>query len=283
MPLLGTLLLALTLATPGIATAAEFDASVAPDGRFLLKLYPRVFYASAWFDDRGKARNLTDVTGLFYAELPLHLQYGVTGALSVGIRLPLGWTYQESGPQGTTQSNLAVREVWLTVQHRWLPLVFISSASLRVKIPLATKALYEDGLRIGDGQVDLWPVYYLDYFSRTHFWFIETSLGYRYRFASGDVKPFDELGTRAHLGYEFIPDYQMRFFLIAELTQFLNGHFPGDEVVFHHNDGSIHAFGYGMSLWPRPTMRLEISTMGDWSGRNQFRGMQWTVGITKIL
>ena len=34
------------------ACAAEFDAAVAPNGRYLLKLYPKIFYTSAYFNDR---------------------------------------------------------------------------------------------------------------------------------------------------------------------------------------------------------------------------------------
>ena len=162
-------------------------------------------------------------------------------------------------------------------------MAFTSSSSLRIKIPLADKKEFEDGLRIGDGQVDLYPVYYFDYFSRNHYWFSELALGYKYRFKSGDEKPFDEGNARLHLGYELIPDFRMRFFLIADLTKFLNGDFPGPDRPFHQHEGSLHAFGYGMSLWPRPSMRLEITTTGDWSGRNQYRGMHWLVGIAKIL
>jgi hypothetical protein len=94
--------------------------------------------------------------------------------------VPAGWTYQEAGLRGQATSTLDLREVWLTLQHRWLPLAFISSASVRVKIPLQRKQDFEDGLRIGDDQFDIYPVYYFDYFSRSHFFFSEFAAGYRF-------------------------------------------------------------------------------------------------------
>ena len=266
-----------------VCSATEFEASVAPKQQFLLKIYPRFYFTSAYFDDDGHAKNLPEVTGLLYTELPAHLQYGVTGSLSLGAIVPFGWTYQEEESRTHSQNRVAVREIWLTLQHRWLTFPFVSSSSVRVKFPLMKKKDWEDGLRIGDNQIDIFPAYYFDYFSESQYWFVEFMIGYKYRFESEEWKPFDELRFYAKGGYELFADLKMSFFLFADLTDFRNGDPPEENAKFFHNEGSLHAFGYGISLWPRPTLRIEMATGGDWSGRHQYRGMKWTVGITKIL
>lgn len=277
--------LVLLLLMPAVTSAGEFDASVAPRHRYLLKIYPKLFFTSDYFSNEGKALNLDKVTGLLYLEVPAHLQYGLTGSLSIGMIVPLGWTYQEVRPDIRRDpiNRLTVRECWLTLQHRWLTLPIISSSSIRIKIPLAHKKDWEDGLRIGDRQVDLFPVYYFDYFSKTQFWYTELALGYKYRFKTGTMKPFDELNFKALLGYELLPDLKIRFFIYADLTAFRNGEFGKNNLEFFQQEGSLHTFGYGLSLWPRPSMRLEIATAGDWSGRNQYRGMRWMIGIAKVI
>ena len=132
---------------PEIGTAGEFDASVVPEGRYLLRIYPKVYFTNAYFSDGGRALNSETITSLLYCELPVHLQYGLTGSLSIGAIIPLGWTYQELRPDlnSASASSLTVRELWLTVQHKWWAFWFISSSSVRVKIPLAKKSSWEDG------------------------------------------------------------------------------------------------------------------------------------------
>lgn len=278
-------ILSIFILTPIDTQAGEFDASVAPDGRYLLRLNPKIYFTSAYFSDDGKPANLDTVTGLLYFEVPVHVQYGLSGALSVGVIVPLGWTYQEirSDIRPDPIHRLAIRELWLTVQHRWLTLPFVSSSSLRIKIPLSKKKDWEDGLRIGDGQVDVYAIYYFDYFSKTRYWYTELMIGYKYRFKTGKIKPLDELNFKSQLGYELIPDLQVRFFLYADLTEFQNGKFEEDTLEFFEQEGRLRSFGYGLSLWPRPSLRLEMATGGDWFGRNQYRGMRWMVGITKII
>jgi hypothetical protein len=271
------------LLAPGRARSGEFEASLAPDGRYLLKIYPKFFFTSAYFSEEGKALNLPDIAGLLYFELPVQIQYGVTGSLSLGAILPVGWTYQEEDLRPDPIHKLAVREFWLTLQHRWLTFPFISSSSIRLKVPLAKKEAWEDGLRIGDGQVDVYPVYHFDYFNDKAFWYVQATAGYKYRFKKGNYKPFDELRFYSRGGYELFQDLRMRFYLYADLTEFRNGEFSGDDPDFFEREGSLHHFGYGMSFWPRPSFRLEFTTGGDWSGSNQYRGIHWVVGITKIL
>lgn len=276
-------LLAAAAAPPSPAAATQFEASLAPRGRYVLKVYPTFFFTSAFFSDDGKARHLPGVTGLLYFELPVQVQYGVTGSLSVGAVLPVGWSYQEEDLRPDPVNNMTVRDFWITVQHRWLTFPFVSSSSLRVKIPVADKKEWEDGLRVGDGQVDLYPAYHFDYFDEKRYWYLSGSIGYNYRFKSGGTKPFDELSVYAQGGYELFPDLRMRFYLYADLTDFRNGEFNGGSLRFFEHEGSLHHFGYGVSLWPRPTLRLELATGGDWSGTNQYRGIRWTAGVTKIL
>ncbi|MCK4351102.1 MAG: hypothetical protein KAX13_09590, partial [Candidatus Krumholzibacteria bacterium] len=69
----------LTACIPAGLHAREFEASVAPEDRFLFKVYPKFFFTSAYFADDGRAYNLPGVTGLLYFELPLQVQYGITG------------------------------------------------------------------------------------------------------------------------------------------------------------------------------------------------------------
>lgn len=271
------------LVAAATASGTEFEASTAPDGKYLLKIYPRFFYTSACFDDDGRASNLENVSGLFYFELPTQVQYGITGAFSIGAILPVGWTYQEQDDRQGSVDRVAVRDVWLTFQYRWLTFPFVSSSSLRVKLPLAEKRDWEDGLGVGDGQVDILPAYHFDYYNQAHYWYLLMTAAYKYRFKKGDNKPLDEIKLYTQGGYELFPDLRMRLYLYADLTRFTNGEFAGDPPAFFEHDGNLHSFGYGVSLWPRPTFRLELTTGGDWSGNNQYRAIRWEIGITKIL
>jgi hypothetical protein len=277
------LAIAILLVTPTGVDSAEFEASTVPDGQYLLKIYPKFFYASAYFSSEGRALNLEEVMGLLHFELPIQLQYGITKSFSVGVYLPVGWAYQEKEKQPESVDRITVRELWFTVQHRWLTLPIISSFSVRLKVPLADKKSWEDGLHIGDGQPDIYPLYYFDYFSETMYWYVQMAVGYKYRFKASDYKPFDETTFYLEGGYELFPDLRMRFYLYADLKRFRNGDFPGEDLKFFEKEGDLHEFGYGISLWPRPTFRLEITTGGDWSGTNQFRGMLWMLGFTKIF
>jgi hypothetical protein len=276
-------IIAAVLACATFARAGEFEASSAPDGRYLLRIYPKFFFTSAYFTPEGKAHNLEEVTGLLYFELPVQVQYGVTRSLSIGAIVPVGWTYEEEGNRPNSFNRVTVREVWLTVQHKWITFPFISSSSLRIKIPLAYKKDWEDGLRIGDGQVDIYPMYHFDYFNQRHYWYVQAAVGYKYRVKTESRKPLDELRFYGQGGYELFPDLRMRFYLIADLTRFSNGWFPPASTKFFERDGSLHSFGYGVSLWPRPSFRVELTTIGDWSGTNQYRGVRWEIGFTKIL
>ena len=278
-------LLFFLLLMPALAPAPlpgqEFGASTPPRGRYLLRVFPKAFFASAYFSDDGRALNLETTTGLLYVEVPIQVQYGVSGALAVGAILPLGWTYQEVRPEirKAPVHRFAVREFWLTVQHRWLALPFISSSALRVKIPLSAKEPWEDGLRIGDGQVDVYPALFFDYSSTEHYWFTELTVGYKYRFGKGETKPFDELNLRTVLGFELWGRPKMDVFLFADLTSFLNGDFGETDLLFFEKKGSLHTLGYGVSFEPYPLAQIYIDTAGDFSGRNRYRGMRWTVGL----
>jgi hypothetical protein len=263
--------------------AGEFEASTAPDGRYVLRVYPRFFFTSAYFDAGGRARNLPDVSGLLYFELPVQVMYGITGSLSIGAIVPFGWTYQEEETRSDAMNRVTVREAWFVLQHKWLTFPFVSSSSVRVKVPLAEKKEWENGLHIGDGQVDIFPAYHFDYFNQMHYWYVQLSAGYKFRLKKGDYKPCDEIRLYGQGGYELFPDLRMRFYLLADLVKFSNGDFPGDDLEVFEYDGNLHSFGYGVSLWPRPDFRVELTTLGDWSGTNQYRGIRWEIGFTKIL
>ncbi|MBT3252814.1 MAG: hypothetical protein HN995_00885 [Candidatus Marinimicrobia bacterium] len=265
--------------------AGDFDASVAPKSRFLLRINPNIYFTSAHFLDNRKPANLDTVTGLLSFEMPIHIQYGLTGALSIGAIIPPIWTYQEIDPEIRYDPihRFAIRDIWLTIQHRWLAIPFVSSSSIRIKIPISKKKDWEDGLRIGDGQVDIFPLYYIDYYSKRNYWYSELTVGYKFRLKQGDIKPLDEFHLKTQLGYELLPSLQVRFFLYAGIIDFRNGQFGDNVLEFYQKDGDLRTFGYGVSLWPRPSLRLEIATGGDWFGRNQYRGMRWLISIAKII
>lgn len=269
---------------PAGINAQEFGASTAPKGRYLFKFYPKVFLTNAYFSDKGKSLNLKTVTGLFYLEAPVQVQYGLTGSVNIGAILPIGWTYQEVLPEVRQDPihRLTVRELWLTVQHRWWTFLFFSSSSLRIKIPLFKKKDWEDGLHIGDGQVDILPLYYVDY--DREYWYIALTIGYKYRFKNKNrnYKPFDELKFKSLVGHRLLINPDLRFYIFADLTKFRNGDFGEDHLEFFEYAGSLHTFGYGVSLKPIINLILDIETGGDWSGRNQYRGMRWMVGFTII-
>lgn len=273
----------MNVAGPGPAASAELEASTVPDGDWLVKIFPTFYYTSAYFSPEGRALNMDEVSGLLYFEVPVHIQYGVTGSFSVGSIIPLGWTYQEEQNRVDSYDRFTVRELWFTLKYRWLTVPLIASSALRVKVPLADKKSWEDGLRIGDGQVDLFPICHWDYFDKTRYWYVQLSAGYNYRFKSEDIKPFDELIFSGRVGYELFPDLRMRIYLCTDLTRFMNGDYPTEDLKFFEKEGDLHRFGYGVSLWPRPTFRMEITTSGDWGGTNRYRGMCWGLGFTKIF
>lgn len=272
---------------PSGINAQEFGASVVPQGGYLLNFYPKIFFTSAYFSDEGKTQNLETVTALFYLEMPVHIQYGLTGSSNIGAILPIGWTYQEVRQEIRRHpiDRLAIRELWLTVQHRWWSFLFFSSSSLRIKIPLSKKKVWEDGLRIGDGQVDIFPLYYVDYYSEELYWYTELTIGYKYRFKNKNrnYKPFDELKFKSLLGYELWENPKIRGYIYADLTRFRNGDFGEDNLKFFEYEGSLQTFGYGVTLKPIPKLELHIETAGDWFGRNRYRGMRWLFGFTIIL
>jgi len=268
--------------SPFICYSQEFGASSAPADGYLIKFYPKVFLTSAYFSDKGKALNLTRVTQLIYIEAPIYVQYGLTNSMSVGMILPPAYSYQEILPdlRRNPIDRYGVKEFWLTIQHRYLSFPIIATSSLRIKIPLVKKKDWEDGLRVGDGQIDIYPVFYFDYFNSRLSMYTENSIGFKFRLKKGNVKPFDELTFRSELGLELFPSLQFRTFIYTDMTQFRNGEFPEDNRKFFENEGSLHTWGYGVSIWPNQKSQIYIATGGDWSGRNQYRGMHWTVGLT---
>ncbi|MFC1554393.1 hypothetical protein ACFL7D_07155 [candidate division KSB1 bacterium] len=282
------ILLILTVFCPFSSYSQEFGASVAPPEGYLIKFYPKVYLTSAYFSDKGKALNLTEVTQLIYIETPVYIQYGLTNSISVGVILPPAYSYQEILPdlRWDPIDRYSVKELWLTLQHRYLTFLtmggeLIAASSIRIKIPLAKKKDWEDGLRVGDDQFDIYPVYYFDYSSKAG-WYTENAIGYKFRLKKGSIKPFDELTFRSELGFELFPAFQFRTFIYTDMTRFRNGEFSEDNRKFFENEGSLHTWGYGVSIWPSQNSQIYIATGGDWSGRNQYRGMHWTVGLTLL-
>ncbi|MGD9141653.1 MAG: hypothetical protein PVJ42_08950 [bacterium] len=289
MPVAACCLLALAalVLTPAGPRAMEFEASTPPKGGLVLETHASFYYASAYFDQHGYVRNLEETTGLLVFRVPVYVQYGVTSAFSVGGMVPIdlvyGEAYFEDEDRPLERSRFTVHEFWINLQYKFLTSPFLVSVSMRTKVPLAEKYDWYDGLRVGDGQVDLFPVVHLDYFSRTHYWFIQTAYGHKYRLKNGDINPHDESHFHALGGVELFPELKMRMFLLTDIIRFKKGSYPYEDLEFYEKDGNLNSFGYGVSLWPRPTIRIEIATAGDLWGENRYRGMYWTVGFTKIF
>ena len=150
LPLVASLMVQLPLVP--CLESQDFGASPPPKGSVALKVFPKIFFAAAYFEDDGRVFNLTETSGIRYLEFPVQVQYGLTGSLALGAIVPFGWTHQVQGAdleeKGVSFGRFTVREFWLTLQHRWWTLPFISSSALHVKIPLADKHPWEDGLRI---------------------------------------------------------------------------------------------------------------------------------------
>ena len=274
IPLLFTLISAFSQ----ISSAREFDASTLPRGRYLLKIYPKIFFASAGFDSESRSVNFAEVSGLTRIEFRFGVYRGITDNLMAGIILPLGYTRSTYSPNlhRERDTSIGLREIWLLVQHQWITLPVISSSSLRVKIPITDKKDFEQGLRIGDGQIDLYPVYYFDWVTPVHI-YLKSEIGYKYRIEKGDTKPSDEFRAILQSGYELIPQVRLRLFTFSDYTRFFGDEVEGESVP--GTSGYLYTIGYGVEIWPRPGFSMEMSTGGDFMGKNHFRGMRWVIGI----
>jgi len=93
------------------------------------------------------------------------------------------------------------------------------------------------------------------------------------------------LNIRSVVGLEIWDRPKLDFFLCADLTRFRNGDYGEIDGVpeFFENEGSLHTFGYGVSLEPFPLMQIYLDTAGDLSGRNRYRGMRWTLGFRQVF
>jgi len=161
---------------PSDVLAVQFDATAIPKGAFYFKIYPNVFVTGGKFDDSGNAVNFTHLSTLSYVDTSLECYYGITGSLMSGVLLPVGYI-GKNHPEKTDFSTTKMKNPWLIVKHQFWSEVVCSASSLRIKIPITEIEPLEEGFDIDDKQIDLYPVYYLDWTS---------SLGvYIYRIFSG--------------------------------------------------------------------------------------------------
>ena len=263
------------LVSPNCA-AKQFDASVPPKGNLYFKVYPLVFVTSAKFDDSGNAVNLTHISQLSYVDTQLEIYYGITSSLMTGVLLPVAYT-RKSYAAEESSSTTKMRNPWIIVKHQFWPEVVCTASSLRVKLPITDIDPLEEGFDVGDKQVDIYPVYYLDWQASLLPIYIYGEIGYKYRMEDEDhIKPSDELKLVAEAGYAIVPGI-VRMFTISDYTRFFGGETNGvkDEL----SEGYLYTIAAGVRFRLGRNLMIEVLTNANPYGRNQFRGIGGHVGI----
>jgi hypothetical protein len=267
------LILALGL-TSSNCPAVQFDASVPPRGAFYLKMYPRFFVTSAKFDDLGRPINFSHLSTLTYVDTPLELYCGITDSLMAGILLPVGYI-RRNYVSGEISSATQIGNPWLIVKHQFWSEVLYAASSLRVKLPITEIEPLEEGFDIDDKQIDIYPVYYIDW-QMPLGTYIYGQIGYKYRMKSGKIKPSDEMRIVVETGYAVVPDI-IRIFTFSDFTKFFGGEINGE--VDRSSVGYLYTIGAGVRFFLRRNLRVEIFTSADPYGRNRFRGIGGCAGI----
>jgi len=260
--------------SPSDCTAVQFDASAPPQGAWYFKMYPRFFVTSAHFDDSAKAINLAHVSQITYIDTPLEIYYGVTPSFMAGVLLPLGYlreSYIAPGSSSTTRLG----NPWLIVKHQFWSEVVCAASSLRIKLPIAEADPLGEGLDTDDKQIDLYPVYYIDW-QMSLGTYIYGQIGYKYRMKHDDIKPSDELRLVVETGYAIVPGI-VRMFTFSDFTKFFAG--TVDDEVDELSSGYLYRIGAGVRFFVGRNVRVEVFTNADPMGRNQFRGIGGCLGI----
>ena len=270
--------------------AGQFDASVVRGGKPFFKIHPKVFVASAWFNDEGIGENIPDLSQLFCIDSQLEFYYGITDSLigiddplMAGILLPVGYV-KSSYDTGGVSSTTKVKNPWIIIKHQFLSAPVMSAFSLRVKLPITEIEPLEisrlnDGSKIecdmDDKQVDIYPIYYVDWLMP---WatYIYTQIGYKYRMKSDEIKPSNELKLVIETGYNIDPD-RIYMFTISDYTRFFGGEINGEKD--RSSAGYLYTIATGIRFFLWRDFQMEILTNATPYGKNQFRGIGGHVGV----
>ncbi|MFC1719445.1 hypothetical protein ACFL6S_37695 [Candidatus Poribacteria bacterium] len=254
--------------------AGQFDAAVIPKGAFYLKIFPEIFVISARFNDSGKPENIPGLSQLSYIDNQFELYYGITDSLMAGVLLPVGYVRQSYNAKGTS-STTEVKNPWIVIKHQFWSEVVASASSLRIKLPITEIDALKEGLDMDDKQVDIYPVYYLDWMM-SQATYIYTQIGYKYRVKNGSIKPSDELRLVVETGYAIVPGL-VRMFTFSDYTRFFGGKIGDEKERF--SAGYLYTIAAGVRFMMGRDFQVEILTHADPYGKNQFRGIGGHVGV----
>jgi len=265
--------------------AKQFDASVIPKGAVFFKVYPNVLVSGAKLGDSGTSTNFTNASLLSYVDVPVEFYYGLTDSIMAGILLPVGYikkTYPEEPDFSTTK----LKNPWLIIKHQFWSEVVHAASSLRVKLPITgSEPLTDDiepltdGFDIEDKQLDIYPVYYLDWMMSLGT-YIYGEIGYKYRMKSGNIKPSDELRVIVETGYAIVPD-TLNMFTFSDFTKFFGSKINGEKDKL--SSGYLYTIGMGVRFFLRRNLRVEVFSCANPLGKNQFRWLGGRVGVGYVF
>jgi len=202
-----------------------------------------------------------------------------------GILLPVGYikkTYPEEPDFSTTK----LRNPWLIIKHQFWSEVVHAASSLRIKFPITGfEPLTDDiepladGFDIDDKQLDIYPVYYVDW-QMSLGTYIYGEIGYKYRMKSGNIKPSDELKLIVETGYAIVPGV-LRMFTFSDFTKFFGGKINDEADKL--SEGYLYTIGMGVRFFLRRNLRVEVCSCAAPSGTNQFRSLGGSVGIGYVF
>lgn len=254
--------------------AGQFDATAIPEGALYLKIYPEIFVTNTRFDDSGNAVSIPGLSQLSYIDNQFELYYGLTGSLMAGVLLPVGYVRRSYDVKGTSAIT-KVKNPWIIIKHQFWSEVVASASSLRIKLPITEIDPLEEGLDMDDKQVDIYPVYYLDW-TMSQATYIYTQIGYKYRVKNGSIKPSDELRLVVETGYAIVPGL-VRMFTFSDYTRFFGGKIDGEKDRL--SAGYLYTIAAGVRFLMGRDLQLEILTHADPYGKNRFRGIGGHLGV----
>jgi hypothetical protein len=280
------LVLPLALTVPKMSFALD-DAYVPPKGCILLKLVPKVSAASNWFDNDAMARGLNEISKLTHVNTQLEMYYSFTDSIMTGLKFPIDYI-REGYKDETKIDTTAMLNPWFALQHEFLTKPFDCAYAISVKLPIVeikpigiivddpSKNTVEDFFYIDDKQIDIYPVFYLDWQSSLGI-YIYSKIGYKYRMENDLTKPRNELKFAIETGYAIIPDV-IRIFTCSDYTRFYKGEFDGNPL----KAGYLYSIKAGVRFMLGRNFRAEIITRVDPWGKNQFQWVGGNIGIAYV-
>jgi hypothetical protein len=258
--------------------AVQFDASVPPKGAFYLKIHPIVFVTSARFDDSGKPRNLEHISQLSYVDTQTEFYYSITDSLMAGGLVPVAYMGR-SYVSEESSSETKIRNPWVIVKHQFWSEGIVSASSLRVKLPITEIDPFEEGFDVDDKQVDVYPVYYVDWMMSAGT-YIYGQIGYKYRMKNDHIKPGDELKLLVETGYAIVPGI-IRIFTFSDFTRFFASKINDEKDEL--SAGYLYTIAAGVRFFLGRNLRVEVLTNANPFGKNQYRGIGGHVGVGYVL